>query len=107
MPILQRVLAAATWQKREIPLCAAYEFVAAKHNELSITESLDTAVSYFHERPYKIIHADRFAAALKSAIADETVKAIPTDIGSIDQFSHSTDLRENADFHRRLSVLYT
>lgn len=105
-PILHEVLAAPTWQKREIPLCAAYEFVARMHNGLGITEPLDTAVTYFHERPYRVINAGRFTAALKKAITDETVKTIQTDIGSIDQFSHSTDLRENPDLYRRLAVLF-
>ncbi|MCP4426777.1 MAG: DUF4037 domain-containing protein [Chloroflexi bacterium] len=106
MPILQRVLTAATWQEREIPLCEAFKLAAKKHNQLGITEALDTAVSHFHGRPYKVIHADRFVTAIKNVIADETVKAIPTNIGSIDQFSHSADLREQARLHRRLATLY-
>ncbi len=106
-PLLHEVLAAPTWPEREIPLCAAYEFVAQMHNDLGITEPLATAVSYFHERPYRVINADRFTIALKNAIASETVKSIPSDIGSIDQFSHSTDLRENPKLRQRLTLLYT
>jgi hypothetical protein len=104
--LLHEVLAAPTWQKREIPLCAAYECVARLHNALGITEPLDTAVDYFHERPYRVIDAGRFTFAIKKAITDETVKSIQTDIGSIDQFSHSTDLRETPDLRRQLVNLY-
>ncbi len=107
-PILQQVLAAPTWQEREIHLCAAYEFVAKMHNKLGVTEPLDTAVSYFHGRPYRVSDADRFTTALADAIKDETVKTISQHslVGSIDQFSHSTNLREYPDVYRRLSILF-
>lgn len=106
LPILHAVLAAPTWTEREIPLCAAYELAAEMHNRLAITEPLDTAVTYFHERPYRVINAGRFTTALKQAISDEAIQSIASDIGSIDQFSHSTDLRENTALHRRLAVLF-
>lgn len=105
-PLLHQVLAAPTWQQREIPLCAAYEFVARMHNALGVAEPLGTAVTYFHERPYRVIDASRFTTALKNAITDEAVKSITTDIGSIDQFSHSSDLRENPALYRRLVNLF-
>ena len=87
-------------------MCAAYEFVAKMHNDLGVTEPMETSVTFFHERPYRVIHAGRFTNALKNAITDETVKNIPTDIGSIDQFSHSTDLRENPVLYHRLAILF-
>lgn len=34
------------------------------------------------------------------------IKMIETDIGSIDQFSHSTDLRSYSRLHKRLESLY-
>lgn len=105
-PILQQVVSVSTWQERESALCAAYEQVALQHNTLGVTEPLETAVSSFYDRPFRVIYAGRFAQALKTAVSDPTVKAITTDIGSIDQFSHSTDLRAYPQLQRRLETLY-
>ncbi len=105
-PLLQRVLTAATWPEREAALCAAYALAAKMHNDLHITDWLETAVSQFHDRPFQVIHAERFVRAIKNAITDPAVQAITHDIGSIDQFSDNTDLRETRRLHRRLANLY-
>jgi hypothetical protein len=105
-PILLQVLKAQDWRTREDFLCQAYEMVAAMHNDLGITEPVATNVRYFHNRPFRIIDAGRFVKSLKAQISDPAVKAITTDIGSIDQFSHSTDLRSNPDLHKKLQSLY-
>jgi len=105
-PILVQIMNAQDWQTREDHLCQAYEKVAAMHNTLQITEPLATDVRYFHNRPYRVIDADRFVNAIKSMITDQTVKGITTDIGSIDQFSHSTDLRSYPQLHKKLKSLY-
>ena len=61
-------------------------------------------VSPFHDRPFPVIHGERFAAALVAAIESEEVRQIAArrPIGGIDQWSDSTDLR--ADISRRLSI---
>jgi hypothetical protein len=105
-PILLQILAAQDWRVREDYLCHAYETVAKLHNALQITEPLATEVSYFHSRPFRVISADRYASALKGAITDQAVKNIETNVGSIDQFSHSTDLRSYPQLHKRLQLLY-
>jgi len=107
VPILKDVLQAKNWHDREDALCHAYEYVAHKHNALNITDPLPAEVEFFHDRPFRVINADRFVTALKEQITDQQVKQIGTDIGSIDQFSHSTDLRSYPRLHRRLHVLYT
>jgi hypothetical protein len=91
-PILGRVLSAASWQEREGALSAAYEFVARMHNDLGLTEALPGKVSQFHQRPFMVIHAERFAEALYAAISDEGVRALPPNLGAIDQFVDSTDV---------------
>jgi len=48
--------------------------------------------SDYYGRPYSVIFAERFANAIKQAIEDLNVKRIETDIGSIDQFTDSTDV---------------
>ena len=105
-PIFLNILEAQEWRSREDYLCHAYEIVAGMHNVLGITEPLATDVSYFHDRPFRIIDAGRFVDALKEAMTDKAVKAIRTDIGSIDQFSHSTDLRSDPQLHKKLQSLY-
>ncbi len=105
-PILRQALLAENWQEREKPLCVAYEFVARKHNELGLTEWVDPTVRYFHGRPFQVIYADRFTQPLYRTIADESVRRIPVPIGTIDQFSDNTDLRESLVTHKRLRLLY-
>ena len=106
MPVLQGVLMAVTWQEREAGLCEAYEMVATQHNALGITPPLEATRRSFHGRPYQVIEAGRFGTALRAAITDETVQQIGTDIGSIDQFSDNSDLREDNQLHRKLGTLY-
>ena len=86
-PIFRGVMRAESWREREQSLSQAYEAVAAMHNASGITEPLPVKVSNFWGRPFKVIHAEQFADAIKAQIQDEAVKRIPTDIGSIDQFS--------------------
>lgn len=105
-PILQRVLNAYGWEERERHLSGAYTMVAEQHNALGITDPLQTKVRSFHNRPFQIIDAGRFVNAIRAKINDPRVAAIPTDIGSIDQFSHSTDLRANPRLHKNLQSLY-
>jgi hypothetical protein len=90
-PLLMQVLESNTWQARQGPLCAAYEFVAERHNLLGITEPLSPRVSHFHGRPFLVIQAGRFVEALRACITDPEVKSLPEHLGSVDQFTDSTD----------------
>lgn len=97
-PLLRQALHAATWKKRQQALAPAYEIVAARHNELGLTAPLEPAVSYFFDRPFLIIDAARFARALAERITDPVVKEITRrlPVGSVDQFSDSTELLNHA-----------
>jgi hypothetical protein len=97
-PLLRQVLLSSTWPERQQYLVPAYEIVAAQHNALDITESLDPKVSNFFDRPFLVIDGGRFAAALRAKITDAAVKRIADRwlIGSLDQFSDSTDLHNQA-----------
>ncbi len=106
-PIFRGVMLAQSWREREQSLSQAYEVVAEIHNGLGVTAALPTKVSNFWGRPFKVIHAEQFASAIKAQIQDMVVKSIPVDIGSIDQFSDSTDLVEHTELRGRLKVLYT
>lgn len=108
MPLLTAALAADSWQMREAHLGAAYVALAEMHNALGVTTPLPAELSLFHSRPYHVIHGDRFSDALRRAIRDPQVQQIAarTAIGSIDQYSDSTDLREDAGLHGRLRGVY-
>ena len=92
LPTLEAILAARNWRERQQHLSQAYEYVASAHNELGITEHIQPSVSSFHDSPYNVIHGNRFVSAIRSQIRDQEVLALTPDIGSVDQFSHSTDI---------------
>ena len=106
-PILERVHAAANWKERQSGLSDAYREAAKLHNALRITPPLPVDPSRFHDRPFLVIHAERFAKATGSAIEDLEVARIARKrlIGSIDQFSDSTDLAW-PQWRRALRKLY-
>jgi len=90
-PTLLRALTATDWTARERELSSAYEIVAAMHNSLGLTDPLPTGVTPYHSRPHLVISADRFADAIRARITDAEVLALPKHLGSIDQFTDSTD----------------
>lgn len=98
-------LAAGSWKERETDLARAYEQIARMHNDLGITTPLDTTVSNYYGRPFLVIHADRFVAAIEAAISDPSVKRIRAKIGSVDQITDNTDvLSQPAVFHALRSL---
>lgn len=107
-PVLDAVLSAPDWRTREQHLSAAYKYVAKLHNALGITDPLTVEISLFHERPYNVIHAARFANAITQRINDEPILHLAQQypIGSIDQFSDSSDMREITALRSRLKQLY-
>jgi hypothetical protein len=107
-PILRRAQTAITWQERETALCEAYERLAQMHNALGFTEPLDAHCVSFFDRPFRVLYAERFAAALLSLITDPAVKRIATKqlIGGIDQISDSTDLKAAPAWRTALKRLY-
>jgi hypothetical protein len=108
-PVLRRVLLTRMWVDRQEALVAAYERVARMHNRLGITEPLATEVSTFFGRPFLVIElAGGFANAIRERITDESVKRIAQNglIGSVDQFSDSTDILSDPQWRRKLRRLY-
>jgi hypothetical protein len=106
LPVFDNVLSAADWQEREKHLSQAYTIAAKLHNDLGIIAPLDTEVAYYYERPYMVIHAERFADAIWRAITDEEVKRIDALIGSVNQLVDSTDVIENLGLMEKLKALY-
>ncbi|MDR3642456.1 MAG: DUF4037 domain-containing protein [Candidatus Doudnabacteria bacterium] len=105
-PVLRKVLVSKNWKEREKWLAQAYEIVAKNYNALKITKPLSSKVSSYYGRPYLVIHADVFAEAIKKVIKDPRVKGIKTNIGSVDQFTDSTDVVENLKLCEQLEFAY-
>ena len=89
-PVLAGATSATGWPERERQLSAAYEAVAGLHNELAITATLGTATRPYYERPFQVIGAGRFTAALRREIADPVIARLPV-TGTVDQFIDNTD----------------
>ncbi len=96
---LAAAVSATDWPTRERQLCHAYETVAARHNQLELTPPLDTRTRRFYDRPYQVIDAARFTAALREKITDPQIRHLPP-IGAIDQFTDSTDAISDLSFLR-------
>lgn len=105
-PLLLETLAADQWQAREKPLSAAYELMARLHNDLGITQPLPTQVSFYYDRPFLVIQGDNFAQAIHAAITGEEVRALPANIGALDQFIDSTDVLSDVTRFRQLAFIY-
>jgi hypothetical protein len=107
-PHLERAQWAQTWQEREAALSEAYVLLAKMHNALSLTDALPEQVGGFHGRPFKVIDAEGFSAALLAKIDDPQVRRIAEKglIGGIDQFSDNTDLRSHVVWREAVCWLY-
>jgi hypothetical protein len=108
-PSLHGVLRADSWQKRERHLCAAYEAVAHLHNALGITAPLAEHVSFFHNRPFRVIHGGRFASAIVDAITDQEMRDLVTRaglIGAIDQITDNVDALSFPERYVKFRALY-
>lgn len=105
-PMLVAALAARGWQEREAALGRAGEILAGMQNELGLAAPQPARVSPFHDRPFQVIHGERFAAALQDQIRDSRVRRWPPYIGSVDQFVDSTDVLSNSQRRRALKALF-
>jgi hypothetical protein len=105
-PLLWRAQQASAWKKRSEALTQAYEVLARLQNELQVSRTLPPAVSLFYDRPFPVIHGERFAQALVEQIIDPAVRQIAAQrlIGNINQWSDNTDMEGIA--REKLRQLY-
>ena len=104
-PLLTGALSASRVAEREQYLVETYEAVASIQNALALADPQDPASGLFHGRPYRVIHAERFAAALAAAIRDDELRRhidIAGLVGAVDQFVDCTDILERAETCYRL-----
>jgi hypothetical protein len=97
---LAGALTAEDWPTRERHLVAAYQAVAARHNELGRTEPLATTTRPFHDRPFQVLAANRFTNALLATIDRPDLRDRPL-TGAVDQFLDSVDALGDLRFTRR------
>lgn len=107
-PYLQTALTAPTWQERERHLVPAYAHIADMHNALNLTPPIHAKATDFHGRGFRVIAQNGFADALTTSITDPQVKGIAArqPIGSMEQFSDSTDLNSYPEWRKRVRGLY-
>ncbi|WP_432926828.1 DUF4037 domain-containing protein [Microbispora sp. CA-135349] len=101
-PVLAAAMSATAWRERERHLATAYEAVAALHNDLGLTPPVDPGTRPYHDRPYRVLRAERFAEALLETIADPEVRRLPL-TGAVDQYVDSTDVLCDRDRVRRVA----
>lgn len=99
VPLMTAALAATDWKTRERELGRVYTRVAEQHNELGLTEPLDTSTRLYFDRPFQVIGAERFTGALLERIEDAEIRAL-SQAGAIDQFADNTDFLGRAEFTR-------
>ncbi len=98
---LAAAISAPGSRAREQQLGNAYEAAATRHNQLGLTPPLDTRTRRFYDRPYQVINATRFAAALREEITDPQIRHLPP-IGAVDQFTDNTDATGDLRFLRAI-----
>ena len=107
-PELTAILQAKDYRSREKHLRDAYEQLNQQFNSLHLSAAIQPATQPFHGRGFMVSNAWRYGEALTALVEDEAVRAIAatSTIGSIDQFSDSSDMREAADLRTGIARLY-
>lgn len=104
-PHLFQALQADSYTQREEGLIQAGLLLLNAQNNLGLVAPLPVEAGWFFTRPFRVMHGDVIASALREAIADPGLCGMPL-IGSPDQFSPSTDLIDSIDLLSRLRILY-
>ena len=78
------------------------------HNKLQLTPPLSSEPGRFWGRPFKVIHGEVLAGALRDAMEDRRVQQIAQKrlIGSVDQVSDNIDSLEETTRREALLALY-
>lgn len=105
LPIIEKTLDAKNWKDREKYLSKTYQLLAEKHNDLNVTEPMNTKVTDYYGRPYLVLFAGRFAETLFEKITDPVLKEIGL-LGSIDQMTHVSAILENNHNIKKMRELY-
>jgi hypothetical protein len=105
-PILKNVLLATNWKQREEHLGKAYEIVVKAFNSLHLIPPVDSKTSIYHDRPYKVIQAQKIAESIPVHLLDIKQKEHLKLVGSVNQFIDSTDVLMDPGLLSKISILY-
>jgi hypothetical protein len=92
LPLLNRIFSQEHWKDREKILSEVYLILAEMHNNLSITAYIEPKITNFHDRPFAVPQSDRFVQALVRKVQSPRLKSLKRLIGSVNQFTDSTDI---------------
>ncbi|WP_166386041.1 DUF4037 domain-containing protein [Catellatospora methionotrophica] len=96
---LRAALSADDADARQDALCTAYEATGRWQNRLGLAEPVDPTRRPYHDRPFPVIGAQRFAEALRARIGDPWLAGLAP-VGAVDQFIDSTDTLTQAALAR-------
>ena len=65
-PLADGVLRATTWQEREVAFNSLGQVLVRQHNTLGLTPPQSEQATSFWGRPYRVIHGDAVALALRA-----------------------------------------
>ncbi|MGN9806867.1 DUF4037 domain-containing protein [Micromonospora sp. L32] len=100
---LTDALGSGGWTAREAGLGRALETLADWTNGTGLAAPVDPRVRPFHGRPFLVLDAGRFAAALRAAIGDPALRGRPP-IGAVDQYVDNVDVLTHPERVRRLAA---
>ncbi|MGC5020181.1 DUF4037 domain-containing protein [Micromonospora sp. DT47] len=100
---LAEALGSAGWADRQAGLVRALEALAGWTNDVGLAPVVDPRARPFHQRPFLVLDAGRFAAALRAAIGDPALRARPP-VGAIDQYVDGVDVLTRPDRARRVAA---
>jgi hypothetical protein len=89
-PMLEQVLATDDWQLREGGIANAAQVLAQMQVERGVPGATPPRIEGYFTRPFQVINADQIAVALRGAIGDAELRALPA--GAIDQFVDATPI---------------
>jgi GrpB-like predicted nucleotidyltransferase (UPF0157 family) len=90
-PHLEVLVGSATWADRQAAYASAAATLAKRFNALELVEPLDPTPRPFHDRPFVVLGADRFADAclVESPLRSRGWR------GAVDQWTDSTDVADD------------
>jgi hypothetical protein len=89
--------------RRQEALCDAYEAAGRWQDRLGLAEAVEATRRPFFDRPYPVVGAGRFAAALRRRITAPELAALPP-TGAVDQYVDSTDALGRPELARAITT---
>ncbi len=105
-PLLEEVFLLEEWKNREKILSRIYLILAEMHNDLAITNPIEPMITDFHDRPYQVPQSECFYQALINKVQSPRLRSLERPIGSLTQFTDSTDIACWIKAQKRISSVY-